>query len=126
MQNKKGSLLNNLNVIKLRSAAVLFLTSCTMLLSQGYTGSSISPAAYDFKSTPPIDLPTAYKLAVAHVGAATNRFFCITASCLNATNKTSTGWTFVFSNTNTTNVKVKVFFNGEVSIEPQNAFLLPN
>lgn len=64
----------------------------------------------------PLALPEAYSLAVAHVGAATNRLWCVSASCLEEAKSFSfvTRWTFGFSNTNGEITRVIVFFDKTV------------
>ena len=53
-------------------------------------------------------------MAVTHIGAATNAFYCVAASCLERTNAGFTGWTFSFLNTNGQRGRVNVFFDREV------------
>ena len=79
---------------------------------------------YDFKKAPPLALPVAYALALRRIGPATNRFHCVTATCLERSNNWSTGWTFEFSSTNAQHATVKVFFNTRVWLDPQTAALL--
>jgi len=94
-----------------------------LLFAQGYSGSS-RHLSLDPKKPLPLTLPDAYVIAVKRIGAATNRFHCVTATCLDATNQWSTGWTFSFSNTNSGQVTVKVFFNKEIWIDMNSSALL--
>jgi len=73
--------------------------------------------SYDLGDPPPLTLSQAYPLAMSHLGAATNRFYCVTASCLEITNFGNTGWLFSFSNTNRQRGRVMVFFDKEVEID---------
>src|SRR5258705_13097819 len=79
---------------------------------------------YDGKTRPPLSLSEAYVLAQARIGGATNRFYCVRASCLEMTNNGFTGWSFWYSNTNTQQARVDVFFDKEVRIGIQSADLL--
>ena len=69
---------------------------------------------YDAKSPPPLPLPEAYALALAHIGPASNSFYCVRASCLELTNHGFTGWTFSFASTNGQKGRVVVYFDREV------------
>ena len=88
-----------------------------LLLAQGKIASpnpsrmSSNPMTYDPKSPPPVSLPEAYALALGHIGAATNRFHCVTASCLERTNSGWAGWVFTFGNTNNQRARVVVFYD---------------
>ena len=86
------------------------------LMAQGKVSSSgpypVFPP-YDPRTPPPLSMGEAYALAVAHLGRATNQFYCITASCLQTTNDPFTGWTFSFSNTNGQRGRVNVYFYGK-------------
>jgi hypothetical protein len=75
---------------------------------------------YDPRTPPPLALPDAYRLAMVRIGAATNRFHCVAASCLEMTNSGFTGWTFWFSNTNVQRIRVDVFFDKEVHLGLQS------
>lgn len=92
------------------------------LLAQGFAGSSHTPGAhtnvytggrpslgiYDGSTPPPVSLPEAYQLALAHIGAASNSFYCVRATC--ADTNGFRGWTFTFANTNKQRGRVVVFF----------------
>ncbi len=59
-------------------------------------------------STPPrVGLERAYALAIARVGDATNRFWCVSASCVE---DESWRWVFWFSNSNGQRARVDVAF----------------
>ena len=105
------------------ASALLLWATVGFLFGQGLAGSSHHPS-YDLKRPLPLTLPEAYLLAIGQVGPATNRFYCITASCLEKTDQWSTGWTFSFLNTNAQRATVNVFFNKHVSIDPQSAKIL--
>ncbi len=94
--------------------AALLLTSLVgALFAQGIFGAGgAQPKRYDSNNPPPLDLPQAYALAIAHVGTATNRLWCITGSCqADWGTTTMTHWEFGFSNTNRELTKVYVFFD---------------
>jgi hypothetical protein len=86
------------------------------------------PQSYDSKTPPPLALPEAYALALGNLAwapGATNRFHCISASCLELSNSNGwTGWTFWFSNTNGDRASVVVFFDGGVTADAGSAKLL--
>src|SRR5262245_45075739 len=90
------------------------------VFAQGWSGSSHLPT-FDFKRPPPLTLPQAYAVAEKRIGTATNRFYCLAASCLDPTNKVSTGWVFEFSNTNGERAVIKVLSNTEVWIDERSA-----
>ena len=69
---------------------------------------------YDPKTRPPLSLSEAYTLALGNLAAETNRFHCVTASCLESTNRGFTGWMFRFADTNDQRLPVMVFFDGWV------------
>jgi hypothetical protein len=77
------------------------------------------PWSYDPKTVPPLALPEAYTMAIAHIGKATNRFHCLTASCMEMTNNGWTGWTFRFSDTNGQRGSVDVYFDRKVETAPR-------
>jgi hypothetical protein len=77
------------------------------------------PQSYDPRAVPPLTLPEAYAMALAHIGKATNQFHYITASCIEMTNGGWTGWTFRFSDTNGRRGSVDVFFDKEVWTAPR-------
>jgi hypothetical protein len=67
---------------------------------------------YEPKAVPPLSLTDAYAIALAHMGAATNRLHCVSASCLEMENTNGfTGWTFKFYNTNGDQATMWVFFD---------------
>jgi hypothetical protein len=99
------------------AAGILFAQGT--LVSGGKRWTSVQ--TYDAKTPPPLALAEAYALGLNRVGRATNRFYCIHASCLELTNNGFTGWTFWLSNTNGQRARVDVFFDKEVYIDPQSS-----
>jgi hypothetical protein len=99
-------------------AGLFVAVSVCLLLAQGKVGSGTHRGSkfqsYNPNSPPPLALADAYNLALDHLGKATNRFFCISASCLEMTNAGFTGWTFSFSNTNRERGRVDVYFDKDV------------
>src|SRR5882672_9876053 len=69
---------------------------------------------YDPKTRPPLSLSEAYSLALSNLAAETNQFHCVTANCLESTNRGFTGWMFRFADTNNQRLPVMVFFDGWV------------
>jgi hypothetical protein len=55
----------------------------------------------------------------ARLGSATNRLFCVSATCVEPPTFMTTGWTFGFSDTNGQIAQVKVFFDKNVYIDPR-------
>jgi hypothetical protein len=109
---------------KIVMKCVIFIALVTaigigLLLAQGKVGSGThrySPfQTYDPRTLPPLTLPEAYALAAAHIGTATNHFYCVAASCLEMTNAGFTGWTFSFSSTNGQRGRVVVYFDKEAA-----------
>jgi hypothetical protein len=113
------------NTTMQRVVGVLCAVASTagLLFAQGWSGSSHLPT-FDSKRPPPLTLVQAYAIAEKRIGTATNRFYCVTASCLDPTNRVSTGWVFEVSNTNGDRAIIKVLFNSEVSIDERSAALL--
>src|SRR5262249_36499369 len=105
------------------SGLVLLAWTGRLAFAQGLAGSSQHPG-FNQKMRPPLELPEAYTLATTRLGAATNRLFCVSATCVEPVNSSTQGWTFGFSNTNGQIAKVKVFFNRDVFIEAPDAELL--
>jgi hypothetical protein len=118
----------------MKTILILFfavLAATGLLLAQGqvnvssrWWGSSDS-RPYNCRFPPSIALPEAYTLALAHIGAATNRFHCLTASCLESTNSGLAGWTFSFSNTNNQRARVVVFYDKKVWTDSQHSDVVP-
>jgi hypothetical protein len=67
------------------------------------------------KARPRLSLPDAYGCATAGLGAATNRFYCISAGCL-ISQSPDGEWLFVFSNTNGVYKSVTVFFDKSTKV----------
>ena len=73
---------------------------------------------------PPLTIVEAHALAVAHIGSATNRFYCVSANCLEMTNYTFRGWAFTFSDTNERQARVEISFDKELRIDLRSQELL--
>jgi hypothetical protein len=81
---------------------------------------------YDPRSRPPVALAEAYPLAAAYFGTATNRFYCVSASCLEIGLSGFPAWKFSWSDTNGERAYVEVTFNKEVYPDPKTENLLRN
>jgi hypothetical protein len=103
---------------------VATLARVGILLAQGQAGSSYHPT-YDLSKPPPVNLIEAYGLALTHLGEATNRVHCLTATCRDGDGARSAAWTLEFSNTNGHHAVVKVFLSDKsVWIDPSTASAL--
>lgn len=71
------------------------------------------PGPYVGRTPPPVSLQEAYDLALAHIGVASNSFYCIRASCVDSNG--NRGWTFTFANTNGQRGWLVVYFSKGVS-----------
>ena len=101
--------------------SVMLLSLVRFALGQGLTGNSHHPM-YDLKKPPPVSLVEAYHLATTHLGEATNRVYCVGATCSGEETGWSAGWVFEFSNTSGQHAVVKVFFsNKDVWTDPKTA-----
>jgi len=76
---------------------------------------------YDPKTPPPLALNEAYRLALTRIGEVTNRFYCVSASCLEKTLPEQAGWVFFFSNTNGDRARVEVYFHNKGAHIPDAA-----
>ena len=106
----------------MKTALLLFVAvgaATCLLLAQGRSGSNqivhSQFRSYDPGTPPPLSLPEAYGLALAHLGAATNHQYCVAASCLENTNNYVTGWGFMFATTNRECGLVFVYFDKSVT-----------
>lgn len=79
---------------------------------------------YDSKESPPVSLSEAYALVLGHIGTATNRFYCVSATCLDPTKRGLPGWTFCFSNTNGQRAYMEVSFDKEINTDEQSASVM--
>jgi hypothetical protein len=96
---------------------MLVLSAFTgLVFAQGRGSTPWVAPPYDVKWAPAKSLPEAYALAMADIGAATNRFHCVSASCLDK--EFRGGWTFLFSNTNGQTARVVVWFNAKRALIP--------
>ncbi len=83
----------------------------------GYRGPNFNRAhrpPYDPKIQPPLEMITAYQMAMTYLGTATNRLYCVGASCLKPTRQGVPGWTFSFSSTNGYSADVDISFDKEL------------
>jgi hypothetical protein len=111
--------------------ATLFVGIAAGLLAQSIVGNGwaryAQPQSYDPKTPPPLALPEAYALALSNLAktpGATNRFHCISASCVEMSNTNGwTGWTFWFANTNGDRASLWVFFDGAVTSDVRSSEL---
>jgi hypothetical protein len=94
---------------------VLVVISFTsLLLAQGWfwSGGRGPHVFVDHKKPPPLSVPDAYALALAHLGPDTNRLWCVSASCdADYGQTTMTHWLFNFANSNREITKVRVSFD---------------
>lgn len=98
-------------------AIVIGSMTAGLLFAQGRVFSG--PAKpYDPKTPPVLTLPRAFALAVAHIGSATNRFYCLSAICLERTLPGYPGWVLWFSNTNGERARVEVYFGDKDAYIP--------
>jgi hypothetical protein len=107
------------------------LAATCLLFGQGISGSNpgfgfgvpMDPP-YDAKKLPQLTLTDAYAMSLERIGTATNRFYCVSASCLEKTKSGWPGWTFSFSNTNGRVAHVEVFFRKATYVDPESAGIL--
>jgi len=103
-------------------------TAVSLLLGQGNVTSGGNRwqrfLGWEPSTPPPLILTEAYGLALDRVGTASNRFYCVSASCLEMTNHYFRGWSFVFSNTNGDRARVEVSFDKELRTDPHSRELL--
>jgi hypothetical protein len=102
---------------------LLFIAVAIICLAQINNSTMMNtalPPPYDAKIPPPINLGLAYDKAVLKLGADTNQFHCVSATCLpklwahgSSEDPTGTdvGWTFVFLDTNGIQRNVYVYFD---------------
>lgn len=89
------------------------------LFAQGRAGSNPGDPSwpylgiYEGGTPPPVSLPEAFDLALAHIGPASNSFYCVRATCVDTNGHR--GWTFTFANTNGQLGRVIVYFTKGVS-----------
>lgn len=88
-------------------------TVVSLTLGQGRFPSSNAShplGPHDPKSPPPTSLQNAYVAVLDRLGGATNRFHCVSATCLEKTPFGLPGWSFTFSNTNGETARVEYYF----------------
>jgi hypothetical protein len=88
----------------------LILSVISYAFAQGLATSNTHGPPHDPKVVPPVSLPNAYAAALTRVGAATNRFHCVRATCVEKTLIGNPGWIFYFSNTNGEMARVEYYF----------------
>lgn len=77
---------------------------------------------YDKTSPPLVLMADAHALALRALGAETNQYYCVSATCLNPlpdrinAGSDNAGWLFEFSNTNGVEKRVAVYFDRVASI----------
>lgn len=101
-----------------------------LILAQGLIPRANSPrhhrSPYDPKTPPPLGVPEAYSLAAAYLGSATNRFYCVSATCLEMGGSGFPAWKFAWSDTNGERAYLEVTFDKEVYPDPKTEILLRN
>ncbi|HEX5217995.1 MAG TPA: hypothetical protein VFZ59_00370 [Verrucomicrobiae bacterium] len=127
----KTRFLQNISASALVKLAFVWLvvgTAVCLTFSQGTVTSGNNRwtpvQSYDGKTPPPLTLPEAYEIALDRLGEVTNRFYCLTASCLEMTNRGYTGWTFCFANTNAQRARIDVYFDKATHLSPQSEEVL--
>ena len=109
--------------------AALLSVAAIGLFAQGQFGSQSSrrfESPYDPKSRPPVSLSEAYPLACAYLGNVTNRFYCVSATCLEVGKSGFPAWKFSWSATNGESAYLEVTFDKEVYLDPRTQMLLRN
>jgi hypothetical protein len=104
-------------MLKLTILAFIVAASAGFLFAQGWIFHGPGKP-YDAKTPPPQSLTEAYGVAMDRVGAATNRLYCVSASCLENPPPYYAGWVFWFSNTNGERARVEVFFGSKEAFVP--------
>lgn len=123
LQNVPVSTLIKLVSVSLAVGTAVYVTFAqSTIMSGGNRWTAIQ--SYDGRTPPPLTLPQAYEIALVRLGESTNRFYCLTASCVEMTNRGFTGWTFLFSNTNAQHARVDVYFDKATHINPQGEAVL--
>lgn len=111
--------INSLNDNRILFTIIAMAITAGIAFGQGLVGSGDynyrkDTGPYDIRTSPPVGLTEAYAMATKHMGSATNRYYCVSASCLNKGLSGSAGWTFWFSNTNGQRCSLEVTFDKEV------------
>jgi hypothetical protein len=97
------------------------------LLAQGKLGSYGNrryTSPYDPKTRPPVAVPEAYESALRYLGPATNRFYCVSTTCLELGKSGFPAWKLSFSDTNGESAYLEVTFDKEVYPDPRTDMLL--
>ena len=105
------------------------LAAVSLILAQGVNPSGgNSPrryrSPYDSKTPPPVAIREAYSLAAQYLGSATNRFYCVRATCLEIGRSGFPAWKFSWSDTNGENAYVEVTFDKEIYPDPRTENIL--
>jgi hypothetical protein len=93
----------------------------SLALGQGFSPSSNGAhplPPHDPKMPPSTSLLDAYASVLARISVATNRFHCVSATCLERTAFGLPGWSFTFSNTNGETARVEYDFKAKVAYIP--------
>jgi hypothetical protein len=117
-----------LAIFALSGMALLFAqtSNTTKGDTSWYSGNTAPHHALDYdKKTPPVlSMSDAYILALKKLGADTNRYYCLSATCLisfplasSSGSNSSQGWAFDFANTNGVEKKILVGFDKLVWVE---------
>ena len=93
----------------LMAVAIICLAQTNRYSVSGLSAPSNPP--YDGKIPPPLNLGAAYDKAIQGLGAETNQFHCISATCIPRVFPYGFGWTFVFLDTNGIQKNVCVNFD---------------
>lgn len=108
---------------KLTFTFFILTASVTLVISQPIS-ERIAQGYYP-TTPPPLALQEAYQLALTALGAGTNRFYCVSTTCLKRLPTISNraglhdgqGWTFEFSSTNGVQKHVAVYFDKATTID---------
>lgn len=99
-------------------AAIVIAIATVMVVAQGNgpvsNGSRRYAKPYDLKAPPPLALSDAFALALAYMGPATNRFYCVSATCLPDSRGGAPGWWFTFSDTNGQLFRIETCFDKDI------------
>jgi hypothetical protein len=98
---------------------LLFSALTGLVVAQGWLFGG--PPPYDRTKPPATSLPDAYAAALTQIGAATNRFYCVSASVLENTKNGS--WRFTFTNTNGQTARIDIQLDGRRPMFPDRESL---
>jgi hypothetical protein len=110
-----------LMIINRSAVTVLLAVAAVGLFAQGVGPISNNwrkyTKPYAVRAAPPLSLSDAYSLSQAFMGDATNRFYCVSASCLEPTKAGLPGWSFAYYNANGQRVGVEVYFDKDANTD---------